>query len=108
MNQFIKLLIMLSIAFIGYHFYQKYQRQTELETATQPVYVDTDTHESPSVPSTSADTHKSEAAFSCDSRQYCSQMNSLAEAKYFVQHCPDTKMDGNHDGEPCERDSRFH
>lgn len=46
-------------------------------------------------------------AFKCDGRQHCSQMNSRAEAEFFVRNCPDTKMDGDHDGEPCENDSRF-
>jgi Excalibur calcium-binding domain len=41
--------------------------------------------------------------FSCDGRQYCSQMTSCAEATYFLRHCPSTKMDGNHDGVPCEQ-----
>ncbi|MFT5759466.1 MAG: hypothetical protein ACI9LM_004232 [Alteromonadaceae bacterium] len=41
--------------------------------------------------------------FTCDGRQHCSQMTSYEEAKYFIQHCPDTKMDGDHDGIPCER-----
>jgi hypothetical protein len=41
--------------------------------------------------------------FKCDGRQYCSQMKSYAEAKYFIEHCPNTKMDGDHDGIPCER-----
>ncbi len=45
--------------------------------------------------------------FACDGRQYCSQMTSRAEAEYFVRHCPDTRMDGDADGEPCENDSRF-
>jgi hypothetical protein len=27
----------------------------------------------------------------------------LAEAQFFLKNCPDTKMDGNHDGEPCEQ-----
>jgi hypothetical protein len=43
------------------------------------------------------------ASFECDGRTMCSQMTSCAEATYFVQHCPDTKMDGNKDGVPCER-----
>ncbi len=30
-------------------------------------------------------------------------MTSCAEATYFLQHCPDVKMDGNNDGVPCER-----
>ena len=41
--------------------------------------------------------------FSCDGRQYCSQMHSCAEAKYFLANCPGAKMDGNHDGVPCEQ-----
>lgn len=45
--------------------------------------------------------------FSCDGRQYCSQMTSRAEAVYFINHCPNTKMDGDNDGIPCENDSRF-
>lgn len=45
--------------------------------------------------------------FSCDGRQYCSQMNSRAEAEFFIKNCPDTKMDGDNDGIPCENDSRF-
>lgn len=47
------------------------------------------------------------ARFACDGRQYCSEMNSRAEAEFFVANCPDTKMDGNHDGKPCENDSRW-
>jgi hypothetical protein len=42
-------------------------------------------------------------SFSCDGRQHCSQMKSCAEATYFIQHCPNTKMDGNNDGIPCEQ-----
>ena len=45
--------------------------------------------------------------FQCDSRQYCSQMRSRSEAEYFVRNCPNNKMDGDHDGVPCENDSRF-
>jgi len=45
--------------------------------------------------------------FRCDGRQHCSQMTSRAEAKFFTQHCPNTKMDGDRDGIPCENDSRF-
>lgn len=40
--------------------------------------------------------------FSCDGRQYCSQMRSCAEARYFLARCPGVKMDGDGDGIPCE------
>lgn len=41
--------------------------------------------------------------FTCDGRQHCSQMRSCAEATYFNNYCPNTKMDGNNDGVPCEQ-----
>lgn len=47
------------------------------------------------------------STYKCDGRQHCTQMNSRAEAEFFVRNCPDTKMDGDRDGEPCENDSRF-
>jgi cold shock CspA family protein len=43
------------------------------------------------------------STFRCDGRRHCSQMTSCAEAKYFLKNCPDTAMDGNHDGTPCEQ-----
>jgi hypothetical protein len=46
-------------------------------------------------------------SFSCDGRVHCSEMTSRAEAEYFSNNCPGTKMDGDHDGDPCENDSRF-
>lgn len=45
--------------------------------------------------------------FKCDGRQHCSQMTSRAEAEFFIRNCPNTKMDGDNDGVPCENDSRF-
>lgn len=40
--------------------------------------------------------------FRCDGRQHCSQMRSCEEATFFLRHCPNTKMDGDRDGVPCE------
>lgn len=42
------------------------------------------------------------APFKCDGRTYCSEMTSCAEAKFFLKRCPNTKMDGDNDGVPCE------
>ena len=39
----------------------------------------------------------------CDGRTQCSQMTSCAEAKWFINNCPGTQMDGNRDGTPCEQ-----
>ncbi|MDO6388451.1 excalibur calcium-binding domain-containing protein [Uliginosibacterium sp. 31-12] len=43
------------------------------------------------------------ASFTCDGRTHCSQMTSCEEATFFLKNCPNTKMDGNHDGVPCEQ-----
>jgi len=45
----------------------------------------------------------SQPIYQCDGRQYCSEMSSYEEAKYFIENCPNTKMDGDNDGIPCER-----
>jgi cold shock CspA family protein len=39
----------------------------------------------------------------CDGRQHCSQMRSCEEATWFIRNCPNTKMDGEGDGVPCEQ-----
>ena len=39
----------------------------------------------------------------CDGRQHCSQMTSCEEATWFLQHCPNTKMDGEGDGIPLRK-----
>jgi len=41
--------------------------------------------------------------YRCDGRVWCSQMHSCEEAIFFINHCPGTKMDGDHDGRPCEK-----
>ena len=47
-------------------------------------------------------THRSLISFSCDGRQYCSQMRSCEEARFYILNCPNTRMDGDNDGMPCE------
>ena len=46
---------------------------------------------------------KPKAIFKCDGRQHCSQMTSCSEATFFIKNCPETKMDGDFDGVPCEQ-----
>tara|TARA_R110001583_G_scaffold44407_8_gene140812 strand:+ start:744 stop:956 length:213 start_codon:yes stop_codon:yes gene_type:complete len=42
--------------------------------------------------------------FRCEAgKTHCSQMRSYAEASFYLRNCPDTKMDGDGDGIPCER-----
>jgi hypothetical protein len=85
-----KLIIFALLAFAGWNYYQKNMATPTPVVAAQQ-----------SVPTQPAQ------RFTCDGRQHCSQMNSRAEAEYFTRHCPNTKMDGDNDGIPCENDSRF-
>lgn len=85
------LIIVALIAIAGSQIYDKY---------TVPVITNADL-ELLNEPAKSDFTYESN--YSCDGRQYCSEMSSCEEATFFIQNCPNTKMDGNHDGVPCER-----
>ncbi|GIU23492.1 excalibur calcium-binding domain-containing protein [Shewanella schlegeliana] len=42
--------------------------------------------------------------FRCEAgKTHCSHMSSCEEAKFYIKYCPDTRMDGDDDGVPCER-----
>ena len=81
------LVIVIGIAllgWIGYSEYQSYKLDTEMRDTA------------PSYSTMTSD-------FECDGRIHCSEMTSCEEATYFIQHCPNAKMDGDYDGVPCER-----
>jgi endonuclease YncB( thermonuclease family) len=40
---------------------------------------------------------------SCGSKRYCTQMTSCAEAQFYFRQCGLSRLDGDHDGVPCER-----
>lgn len=43
-------------------------------------------------------------SFRCEAgKTHCSHMSSCDEAKFYIKYCPDTQMDGDNDGIPCER-----
>lgn len=83
-------MVLISLAAVGSLFgYSQYEKNQALGEDLRP----------PATSSISA-----EQSFQCDGRQHCSQMRSCAEAKYFIENCPNTKMDGDRDGIPCEQD----
>ena len=84
------------ILWLGWYGYSEYQRRThniEVAESSAPG----------AIPSRGPNVAGPAPAYKCDGRIYCSQMTSCAEATYFLQNCPGTKMDGDHDGIPCER-----
>ncbi len=42
-------------------------------------------------------------SYSCIGKRYCTEMTSCEEATYYQRNCPETEMDGDNDGIPCER-----
>ena len=56
----------------------------------------------PTVAATARAPAQAQPSFRCDGRTHCSHMTSCAEATYFIRSCPNTQMDGDHDGVPCE------
>lgn len=47
---------------------------------------------------------QSSPSFHCESgKTHCSHMSSCAEATFYIRNCPNTSMDGDGDGIPCER-----
>ncbi len=100
------LLLVAAVLFGAWKFYE-YRQHTIPTQATIEWSEETrkETGGTFSAPGFTIQNHSS--GFSCDGRQYCSQMHSRAEAEFFTRNCPDTRMDGDHDGIPCENDSRF-
>ena len=85
-------LCLIGLAVYAYQWYQSQAKQPQ-QVGSQETIINMPRQ---AVPTTSR-------RFNCDGRQHCSQMTSCAEAKYFIRNCPNTKMDGDHDGVPCER-----
>ncbi len=81
-------LTLLAIAGLGSFGYYQQKEQT--------MPPETPTIESPTQPAPTT-------SFSCDGRTTCSQMSSCEEAMFFIRSCPNTTMDGDNDGIPCER-----
>ena len=41
--------------------------------------------------------------FRCEGKRRCSEMRSCEEATFYQRNCPNTEMDGDADGIPCEQ-----
>lgn len=42
------------------------------------------------------------SGFTCGGKQYCREMTSCAEARFYLQQCGLSRLDGDRDGVPCE------
>ena len=90
-----KLVILALIAFFSWQGYKEYRsNQFALTDAVSDPSATSVQGGQPQLP---------KRTFKCDGRTYCSQMTSCEEAIFFLRNCPGVKMDGNHDGVPCEQ-----
>lgn len=85
------LILVVAVAAVGYGKYQSFIQRESHQASPSPNPMERE-----------AAVQSPASLFRCDGRTHCSQMTSCAEAKYFLQHCPGTQMDGNNDGVPCE------
>jgi hypothetical protein len=88
----LKLAVVAALCWYGYTKYVDGTERASLRSASLPANAGEPDYRRPSV-----------ASFSCDGRTHCSQMTSCAEATFFIRNCPNTKMDGDRDGVPCEQ-----
>ncbi|WP_305404849.1 excalibur calcium-binding domain-containing protein [Photobacterium leiognathi] len=97
-----KLIFLVVIGFAAWHYYenQGFDLRDKIDVELSDLKI-TKKYAS------NSDSFDQDLNFTCDGRQYCSQMTSRKEAEFFLENCPDTKMDGDLDGIPCENDSRF-
>ena len=91
----------------GFHYFSEQFKRDQLARqeaeASKPSPRVTNTlYEPPTTVAEPSKAASSASGFKCDGRVYCSDMHSCEEAKFFINNCPGTKMDGDHDGMPCE------
>ncbi|MBQ4799779.1 cold shock domain-containing protein [Pseudoalteromonas sp. MMG006] len=98
------------LGFIAVNKYNHYQSNEQFNNQT-PVITNADLatldEQYPKIVIPKVVIPKNTQKFTCDGRQHCSQMTSKDEAIFFINNCPNTKMDGDRDGKPCENDTRF-
>ena len=94
-NTIIPLLIIVAIVIFGFKQYQEFNEAPAIDEV--PVLTNEDIERMPIYETATP-------RFQCEAgKTHCSHMSSCAEATFYIQHCPNTQMDGNGDGIPCER-----
>lgn len=94
-NTIIPLLIIVAIVIFGFKQYQEFNEAPAIDEV--PVLTNEDTQPMPMYETATP-------RFQCEAgKTHCSHMSSCAEATFYIQHCPNTQMDGDNDGIPCER-----
>ena len=101
-NTIIPLLIIVAIVIFGFKQYQEFNEAPAIDEV--PVLTNEDTQPMPMYETKARTQATATPSFQCEAgKTHCSHMSSCAEATFYIQHCPNTQMDGDDDGIPCER-----
>ncbi|MEM6249611.1 excalibur calcium-binding domain-containing protein [Shewanella vaxholmensis] len=101
-NTIIPLLIIVAIVIFGFKQYQEFNEAPAIDEV--PVLTNEDIERMPMYETKSRTQATATPSFQCEAgKTHCSHMSSCAEATFYIQHCPNTQMDGDGDGIPCER-----
>lgn len=101
-NTIIPLLIIVAIVIFGFKQYQEFNEAPAIDEV--PVLTNEDTQPMPMYETKARTQATATPSFQCEAgKTHCSHMSSCAEATFYIQNCPNTQMDGNGDGIPCER-----
>jgi len=96
LGRLVGLVLLAALGVSGYSKYQSRMKVADVDAVTE-------VEPALEVPSPEVPAATASPQFRCDGRTHCSQMTSCSEAKFFLQNCPGTQMDGNNDGVPCEQ-----
>lgn len=101
-NTIIPLLIIVAIVIFGFKQYQEFNEAPAIDEV--PVLTNEDIQPMPMYETKARTQATATPRFQCEAgKTHCSHMSSCAEATFYIQNCPNTQMDGNGDGIPCER-----
>ncbi|MGI2215584.1 excalibur calcium-binding domain-containing protein [Shewanella baltica] len=101
-NTIIPLLIIVAIVIFGFKQYQEFNEAPAIDEV--PVLTNEDIQGMPMYETKVRTQTPATPRFQCEAgKTHCSHMSSCAEATFYIQHCPNTQMDGDGDGIPCER-----
>jgi hypothetical protein len=95
--------VLLILAALGWYAYLQYDKRAHGAPTVAIPPAASPARAAPTVVIPPPTSPASAAKFKCDGRTHCSQMTSCEEATYFLRNCPGTKMDGDNDGIPCEK-----
>ena len=95
-GKILMVLALILLVRVGFLFLERNQNTAFYDEQALPL------KENTSLPQKALPKKEAKVLYVCDGRIYCSQMTSCDEAKFFLKNCPNTRMDGNRDGIPCE------